>query len=541
MKKKWIPLLLIIAGVVLIALHFIPFGGGDLSETIDQANYIMPSAYKVYANPDALNGEYYLFKMLVTNDSKKPVHNVKVSYRIPNYLDWTDLETIPVIYPGENVVVRCYPEFKDDITDKMTESEERTEIRIDYNGNKTDNQSFSFKMLGRNQFVYTDLPPDQIASWPDEFRNAKLLPCLVTPEDPIIKYYAQQIQDKILKGEEASVDQKPEDAVRFMEGIYAATYLSHMVYSGTEGIPQTLGDDQYLVQSIRLPREVVTGNTGLCIELSLLYASVMKEAGLHPVLFWIPGHVFPGVEVANQYYAIEATAIGGQGLGSSVSDPQQAFQIGMKELNDFFQHAEQGDSRYAIIDVDQLQNKGAAAMELKDDDFLRKKIDDIAATWTSNVNIGGVQDAQMAANNEGNNNDNGMTQYAGVVNFNYPAAWARHDHPYPQMPFLISYMASSDKANEIDVYNLQQTSSTDQALQYLGQQFSRLGARIQYKLVSQSNGYAVYDGQTSSSAGTMQWRGVFRDSNTGVAGVVVSSKQFDQMSDVINTILSSIK
>ncbi len=45
------------------------------------------------------------------------------------------------------------------------------------------------------------------------------------------------------------------------------------------------GDNTTLTQHVRLPREVVSGNTGLCIELSLLHASVYKAAGLHPVIF----------------------------------------------------------------------------------------------------------------------------------------------------------------------------------------------------------------------------------------------------------------
>jgi hypothetical protein len=60
-----------------------------------------------------------------------------------------------------------------------------------------------------------------------------LLSCLVTPEDPIIKYLTQKIQEKLLKGETASVENKVNEATRVLWGIYEATLRAHMVYSGT--------------------------------------------------------------------------------------------------------------------------------------------------------------------------------------------------------------------------------------------------------------------------------------------------------------------
>lgn len=78
-----------------------------------------------------------------------------------------------------------------------------------------------------------------------------------------------------------------------------------MVYSGTSGVPSRFDDLQSMVQSLRLPREVVTGNTGLCIELSLFYASVLMAAGLEPIIYLIPGHAYPGIKVNGQYLRLK--------------------------------------------------------------------------------------------------------------------------------------------------------------------------------------------------------------------------------------------
>ena len=47
-----------------------------------------------------------------------------------------------------------------------------------------------------HQYFFT-LDPDEIRSYSDVFDNNDLLACYVTPEDPIIKYYTQQLQEKV--------------------------------------------------------------------------------------------------------------------------------------------------------------------------------------------------------------------------------------------------------------------------------------------------------------------------------------------------------
>jgi len=289
----------------------------QLSIQIQHQPAIMPAVYKVYANENALNGKYSLYKMLITNSSKVTARNVDVSFQIPNYIEWTSIAKISAILPGESVVINCYPEFPDKIVDKTTSSNEKVNIKI--KGSNTDDidESFSINIKGRNEFLYTCIPSEEIRTNSDVFDNSDLLSCLITPDDPIIKYYTEKIQEKILKGEDASVAMKDDEGVRFLKGIYTATLVSHMVYSGTSGVPQKYDDVFTSVQSIRWPREVVTGKTGLCIELSLLYASIMAGAGMDPIIYLLPGHAYPGFKMNGNYYAIEATGIGGEGLGNN--------------------------------------------------------------------------------------------------------------------------------------------------------------------------------------------------------------------------------
>jgi hypothetical protein len=561
MKKILLPASLGFVGLVLVLLYFFDFGKDALTVKISNASYIMPSVYKVYSNPKALNGEYYFFKMLMTNNGTSAMHDVKVSYDIPGYIDWTELQTLPVIYPGQHVVIRCYPHFKDDVVKKMTQSEETGDVKIEYNGGKIKKENFSFNMMGRNQFVYTDIPADEVTSYPDLMHNTQLLPCLVTPEDPIVKYYTSQVQDRWMKGEAASVSSDPQEAVKgaltFLTGLYAATVQSRMVYSGTEGIPTKLGDISATVQSARLPREVITGNTGLCIELSLMYASVLKAAGLHPVIFLIPGHAFPGVLVNGYYYAIEATGVGGQGLGGTMTS-QQAYERGSEELKTFMTGWQQGDTRNIIIDVNNLEAAGVVPMELSDDDYLRKKVDDIAATFsgggavntTTNTNSAPVRNStpRRSSNNNthrsnngdnGNNSSSGTSTYSGAISFSYPANWTRRNYPVANLNTLVSVVGTADQTGA-SVWNIS-ASSTDQALYIVKQQLAALGQTITFQRTNQANGYTMYQGVSYYKGQSQRWEGVFRTGGNGIVGVTMSSPNFNGNTDVFNSIIRTIR
>jgi len=321
-------------------------------------------------------GAAFLASSFILNSGTKGEIVLTVRYRIPGYIDWTELNVIGEMFSGQTAAVRCYPKFRDEISSKMTESVEKVELEISWDGAEEDDiidEAFSFRIADRNEYKFTNIPATEILGWSDVYNNDALLACFVTPNDPIVKYYTQNIQEKMLKGESAGVTKNPEEAVRFLTGIYEATRQSHMVYSGTKMIPENLTDVSKFSQSNRLPREVITGNTGLCLELSTLYASILSNAGLDPIIFLVPGHAYPGFKLNGQYYAIEATGIGGEGLGG-IQTVEKALETGMKSLSEFFTKQQQGDPRYTMVDIHQANQEGATPMVLEDDTFLRKNI-----------------------------------------------------------------------------------------------------------------------------------------------------------------------
>ncbi len=382
-----LPVIFLLAGAAVLWVGFTKetavskmVGDGELDIQIFPLQAMMPAAYKVYANPVALDGRFYFCKVVIDNKGSGELRDVKVDYSVPGYIDWTTAEEVRYILPGGASVVAIYPQFPQRVVEKTTQSSERMQIRITYiNNGKPEKyeKTYPFQMLSRNDYLYTNIPVSEIRGQQDMEDNNDLAPVFITPQDPIVKYYTQQVQEKVLGGATAGVSQDPQEVVRFMMGVYEATRRTGMVYSGTSGAQQEIGDVVTTQQKIRLPREVITGNTGLCIEMAFLYASVFASEGLDPVIFFVPGHAYPGVRVNGQYLAIEATAVGGAGLGY-IAMANQAFEAGMKQLNEFMQKAQQGVPGYSLIDVKQLIGGGVHPMELMDDTFMRVKVDQLA-------------------------------------------------------------------------------------------------------------------------------------------------------------------
>src|SRR6185436_18792441 len=200
--NKYLPFILIAAGLLVsfakpIISKLTP---AKLDVQIIPAPAIMPSIYKVYANDEALNGKYSLFKMVMTNTTNNTAEDVEVSYQVPNYVETKVIQKIPKIVPGQTVVINCFPNFSEKIVEKTTSSKEAVNITVKGSTISNTEQSFSLSCKGRNEFMSSFIPADEIRTAEENFDNMALLSCLVTPEDPIIKYLTSKIQEKLLKG-----------------------------------------------------------------------------------------------------------------------------------------------------------------------------------------------------------------------------------------------------------------------------------------------------------------------------------------------------
>ena len=564
MKKFLLPAILALAGLGFI---FGPvfFSSGSIDVSIQPASVIMPAAYKVYSNPDVANGRYNLFKAIVKNTGSSEIHNFKVQFRVPKYIDdWTDVQAPPELLPGQEAVVTCFPEFPQSITGKNTSSKEKTEIRFLY-GSKTNpterDESFGFDMTSVNDIVFSDMNDKDKVYSSDYQTNMDLYACMLASEDPIIKHYTQLIVQKMnLEGEQAAGvgstgdpgEKQVAELERVMKGVYEATRTSGMVYSETGASEQIYGDNTTGTEHIRLPREVVTGNTGLCIELALLHASCLKAMGNHAVVFLIPSHAFPGVKLGNSYYALESTGIGGAGLGSgSTMTAQQALETGMKEAQDFFNAIAKGLPGYYLLDMDELSNEGYKEMELKDDPTMRTEIDQLAdkfenatvANQQQQVQNNQPQQQQLASNNTPNpNRETSMLTHNGNISFQYPSNWAQRNSPVAQLPILRTTFSSPGGVHgAIEIYQVPGASSPEQAMGYIQQRLEKFGVQVRYQGDGAQNGLTRFAGVSQNRNESYRWEGFMKVVNGGVEAVVVGAGKSGSFTTLHQQIMGSMQ
>jgi hypothetical protein len=544
-KSLLLPAVLLIAGICFIILpSFI--SSGDIDLKIQPVSVIMPAAYKVYGNPDVAGGRYNLFKAVIKNTGNSEVKNLKVEYRIPKIIDeWTEVPSTSNLLPGQTAVVTCYPTFSQSITQRNTSSKEKAEIRVTYGakGNPTEkDESFSFDMTSVNDIVFSGVADQDKLYVGDYTDNCVLYACMVSAEDPIIKHYAEQVQQRILCGETGAgvgsngeiTDKELQEKARVMEGVYNATLLSHMVYSETGTNYVRFGETTSSTEHIRLPREVVSGNTGLCIELALLHASVYKAAGLSPVIFLIPGHAFPGIKVGNSYLAIESTMIGGEGIGGR-GTADQALSRGMAELKDWYANVQKGNPWYRVLEIDDLYNTGFKDMEMTPDLVQSEEVDKIISAWPTCL-LTAVMPSERAPRSEerreerrGDSRPNTNTSWTslnnGGIGCNYPASWSGVSSPLPQLPQLTSVFFSPDRVDQVELYRMPMGPTPQQAVAYIRSIITRMGENITYQQSGMVGDITRFDGRSVGSSGVLTWAAFFRMTSNGTVGLIVGSKR----------------
>jgi transglutaminase-like putative cysteine protease len=218
-----------------------------------------------------------------------------------------------------------------------------------------------FVFRGVNEIEWTDLPTNELVTWFDLNVNSDLLAAMVTPNDPVVTEFAAAITAKL--GGAIAGAGGPDDAVLVMRGLYSYMTETGMRYAGGMGFPEKVGDTITEVQTVRLPRDVIISNNGLCIELALLWASVLEHLGIHSYVILVPGHAFSVVDSKGQYFPIECTAITPKAVGADRPVTfEEANNMAKKELDRAIN--ETGD--FKAVDVQELQLAGIQPPELPD-------------------------------------------------------------------------------------------------------------------------------------------------------------------------------
>ena len=365
---------------------------GDLEVSMQTREYIMSGVYKVYALKDRPAG-IWAAKTIFENKTGAPVENLKVRYKMEGFSDWGSWHVYKRLVPTQMVVDTYYPLLSDRCAKQANRTP--TELTMEYEyedaaGEKhSDSMAKRLTMLGVREVVYRTLPLEEVhGQFQEFFANSPLTAAWVTPDDKAVGGLAALANEKAL-GAGASIND--ENCIKVMREAYEIMRTINVTYQSPGGGGGSFGDksfDPMLVQSIQYPRDTIRKRSGTCIELAILYASMLKSQGIKPYLVMLPGHCFPigQLPTSGSFIPVESTCVGGGGRNSQ--DFAQAVKIARKEWSDLLK-----SRQFMLVDVEKCIEMGIVPPDLEplpEDILQRWKITDMVAGKTG---TGGTQSA----------------------------------------------------------------------------------------------------------------------------------------------------
>jgi hypothetical protein len=284
---------------------------------------LVPVIYHLY-------GTYFesLAAITVTNGNDIPV-TVRVESDIPEYTE-VAVDTVNLA-PGETVILTQNPPLTPEALDLLySQKVAALHVQIDY------------LKQGEKRLIYEGTQPLTIYSredfpWniPGYYNGTVFLATLVTPNDPsldeLMRVAADYTPSGIITfgyGDEYDSDHKVWDRMKAIYEAVAEYYNVIYVAVGSDFVPAEEEEHGFTLQRLKLPYEVLATHSGMCVELSALFASAFEKILLRPIIITVPGHVYVGVPISwdsTTYYFLEGTLVGRASF-------EEAVQVGNEEF-----------------------------------------------------------------------------------------------------------------------------------------------------------------------------------------------------------------
>ena len=230
----------------------------------------------------AASGQKCLEFVEITNDTDDDWHNVRV--KVSGELI-ADSECILDSVPSGMTVRVNDVDVKPDL-DKLRELTESVETTFTLTVGETP-QNFPLRLLAFDEWAGVGVRPEMLASF-------------VTPNAPQLSRVlvkAASILENLTGS--SSLDeyqtQDPNRARAQVAAVYEALREEGFVYSAPPASYEKTG------QRVRLADRVLDEKLGTCLDLSVLFASVLEASGLHPLLVLQQGHMYIGCWLVYEY------------------------------------------------------------------------------------------------------------------------------------------------------------------------------------------------------------------------------------------------
>jgi len=326
----------------------------ELTVSVKPKLRIMSATYKMYGNSDSFEESMWISKALLTNSGKCNIRDLRISYKLGEYSEWSPTKEYSLVVPGGSVVDLYYPVISSKIAGLVTRTPVDLEMNYTYKSQAGITYSGSMieriEVLGINQIEFSNLAPEEKSNaWADNFSNVPLLAAWINHLDIPVKALAGMVS-QMAGGVPTALDVG--SAVKFCKALYDLQITNGMAYQTPSGflVKYSAGQD------IKYPRDVLRDKSGTCVDLAILWASVCEAVGLETMLVVIPGHAFPVVILPDgRFLPIESTLISGPEGAAQFS---QALEAGLKQLSELRM------GMHYLVDVRDRHQQGVVSPEL---------------------------------------------------------------------------------------------------------------------------------------------------------------------------------
>jgi DNA-binding beta-propeller fold protein YncE len=248
-----------------VSASTLPFNKANLEIDVLKLRDVFSNTYKLYE-------EDGIGRIRLTNNTDKPIANIKVSFVLKNVMDFPTEIKIDQLLPGQSDEVTLKAVFNNTILTISEDSSVQALIEASYYENGAQ------VVFGKNSTV--KVYDKHRLTWDERGRYA----AFITPKDPPIMNF---VRASVTQFQDAK-DQAQLAAVVFdAMGVYGLTYLPdpanpYQITSGKSDI----------VDYIQYPRETLRRKSGDCDDLVAIYSAALESLGIYTLVVEVPGHMF---------------------------------------------------------------------------------------------------------------------------------------------------------------------------------------------------------------------------------------------------------
>ncbi len=293
--------------------------------------------HNVFSNSYKLYEKEGVGTIKLTNNTRNPMNDIKVSFVLNNFMDFPTEQRIPELAPGASREVVLKAVFNNNILTLTEDTPVQAKIEAGYFENGQAKVYSQIKTLN----IYDK----HRMSWDERERYA----AFITPKDPLVINFARSVAS------EFGANKEPTQLAAALFNTLGALGVTY-VQDPTNPYQVTSNKVDY-VDYIQYPRETLQRRSGDCDDLVALYAAALESLGISTRKLLVPGHMLmmlaTGVEAPADGYTMDNMYVAHEGL---LWIPVEVTLVGKSfikawETGAATYYREKGKEGFAIFDV----------------------------------------------------------------------------------------------------------------------------------------------------------------------------------------------